>query len=106
MILGRRGRDLELPPQFNGKDGVFHEHVNNSTRFVKHRFSGAIAALDVPLNRPLTFYLNHSEMRAEVDNGSGKLNIRCVLLFPDILNVRTLGRVSEVFASARGNSGA
>ena len=95
-MLGMRSRQLDLPCSWNGIHGVFKEILAGRDRKLVHRFSGKSAILvEVPHGRKITILNNQSELRATLDDGTGELPVKCILLFPTILADITRGRFSN-----------
>ena len=73
--LGRRGRDLEFPLDFDGKDSVYTLVKVKYDTMLRHRFSGSDCKMNIPFGVKIVIRLNQSELRAELDDGSGKPNV-------------------------------
>ena len=93
--LGRRGRDLEFPLDFDGKDSVYTMLKERCRPFLHHRFSNIKVELNLGPGVKVQIKLNNSELRAELDDGSGRPNVKCITFFPQLMHKLAAGRFAE-----------
>jgi hypothetical protein len=64
---------MALPPDWNGADAVYDEIVKCGQRFLRHRLCNIDVKLEVPYARVIKILVNNSELRAEMDDGTGTI---------------------------------